>query len=137
MISNKSFTFVVCWIKFAVFQDEWMAPIPWVIKNVRWRHFLWFDWLSFDFLYAENVSRFRSYPVRMAHGYLYVYWITITNNIVLDFIAIYLYLSQCMIRMSFNFFNYLHEKKKIVRERLKRFWNNFLDISLPKVPRFN
>ena len=56
---------------------EVILLIPRVINYVRWRHFLWFNWLSFDFLYAENVSRFRSYPVRMAHGYLYVYWITI------------------------------------------------------------
>ena len=64
-----------------------ISLIPRVIKYVRWRHFLWFfslirwfDWLTFDFVSAVNVSRFRSYPVWMTHCNLYVYWITIFIN---------------------------------------------------------
>ena len=65
-----------------------ISLIPRVIKYVRWRHFLWFfslirwfDWLTFDFVSAVNVSRFRSYPVWMIHCNLYVYWITTNNNV--------------------------------------------------------
>ena len=83
--------------------------IPRVIKYVRWRHFhwfflsiRWFDWLYFDFVSTDTISRFRSYPAWIAHRYLYVYWITIVikqgENTLVCIIIIMHYLTSILLK---------------------------------------